>query len=184
MILHKLPSSSVRHHLCVDGGPHHRRVECQIDHISRCVHISVPNHATKCTSSDEVTFLDGGGLARKWITVWSYGTQLPTSKADWANLRGVVLVDIDNFGMQAFRQSVCHPSLVGRCRFISSAARIKATHSIWEEYVSWITSANWFLAYLSQLFLLPYIYTRHLLCLVDRCRETPRVRWRNLLWNK
>jgi len=44
-------------------------VERQIDHISRCVHISVPNRATECTSSHEVTFLDGTRLGRKWITV-------------------------------------------------------------------------------------------------------------------
>ena len=31
-------------------------VERQIDHISRCVHISVPNRATDCTSSHEVAF--------------------------------------------------------------------------------------------------------------------------------
>jgi hypothetical protein len=39
-------------------------VERQIDHISRCVHISVPNRATECTSSHEVTFLDGTRLGR------------------------------------------------------------------------------------------------------------------------
>ena len=44
-------------------------VERQIDHISRCVHISVPNRATDCTSSHEVAFLDGTRLGRKWITV-------------------------------------------------------------------------------------------------------------------
>jgi hypothetical protein len=55
-------------------------------------------------------------------------------------LPAVVFVDIDNFGMHAFRQSVCHPSLIGGCRFISSAARTKATHSICEHYVSCITS--------------------------------------------
>jgi hypothetical protein len=31
-------------------------VERQIDHIYRCVHISVLNRATECTSSHEVTF--------------------------------------------------------------------------------------------------------------------------------
>jgi hypothetical protein len=70
---------------------------------------------------------------------------------------GVVLVDIDNFGMQAFRQLVCPPSVIGRCSFISSAARIKATHSVCEDDVSWITSTNQFLAYLSQRFLLLYL---------------------------
>jgi hypothetical protein len=162
-------------------GPHHRlRRAPDRPYFSMRSH-SVPNCATECTSSHEVAFFDGTRLGRKWITVRSYGTQLPTSKAVWANLRGVVLVDIDNFGMQAFRQSVCHSSLIGRCRYISSAARTKATHSICEDYVSWITSANQFLAYLSQRFLLLYI--RHLLCLIDRCRETPKALERNSPWN-
>src|ERR1700731_638285 len=32
-------------------------VQRQIDHISRCVHISVPNRATYCTYSHKVAFL-------------------------------------------------------------------------------------------------------------------------------
>src|ERR1700758_5492366 len=54
-------------------------VERQIDHISGCVHISVPDRATDCTSSHEVAFSDGTRLRRIWITIRSYGTQLPTS---------------------------------------------------------------------------------------------------------